>query len=119
MAPYPQQREFICFGTNDIKTPEKIGLVTPQDIHGMATPDMVIIYHAKFAEEARNYANHRSSISGIDVAIVDVDHIRNEFSGGGQDPTGIRDMARMFYYRNPEKFRYILLLGDGSYDYRG
>lgn len=119
VAPYPQQREFICFGTNDIKTPEKIGLVTPQDIHGMATPDMVIIYHAKFAEEARNYANHRSSISGIDVAIVDVDHIRNEFSGGGQDPTGIRDMARMFYYRNPEKFRYILLLGDGSYDYRG
>ncbi len=119
VASYPVQREFICFGANDIKTPEKVGIVPPQDIHGMATPDMIIVYHSKFAEEARDYAHHRSSASGIDVAIVDVDQVRNEFSGGGQDPTGIRDMARMFYDRNPEKFKYILLLGDGSYDYRG
>ncbi|MCO6460426.1 MAG: type IX secretion system sortase PorU [Saprospiraceae bacterium] len=117
-APYPESRDFICFSYNDLKTPTKVGLVPSQDIHGMPTPAMVIVYHSKFADEAKQYAAYRSKTSGISVIALDVEQIKNEFSGGAQDPTGIRDMARMFYSRDPQTFKYILMFGDGSYDYR-
>ena len=117
-APYPQQREFICFSASDIKVPQKIGLVEAQNIHGLSTPDMVIVYHQKFADEAKQYAAYRGKTSGINVLAIDIEQIKNEFSGGAQDPTGIRDMARMFYSRDPNVFKYILLFGDGSYDYK-
>lgn len=118
-APYTASREFICFRPSELKYPERVGLVAPQNIHGLTTPAMVIVYHSKFAEEARQYAAYRSSKSGMLVHAIDVEQIKNEFSGGAQDPTGIRDMARMFYTRDPHTFRYILMFGDGSYDYKG
>ncbi len=116
--PHYNSSQFICFSPADIRTVEKTGLVESQNIHGLETPDMVIVYHSKFVEEARQYATYRTKQSGILVHAVDVEQIKNEFSGGSQDPTGIRDMARMFYSRNPDKFKYILMFGDGSYDYR-
>ena len=117
-AAYSNARQFICFNNTDIKNPGKVGLVNPQDIHGLITPDMIIVYHAKFADEAKQYAAYRSKQSSIIVHAIDVEQIKNEFSGGAQDPTGIRDMARMFYTRDPQKFKFLLMFGDGSYDYR-
>ena len=55
-APYPQQREFICFSASDIKVPQKIGLVEAQNIHGLPTPDMVIVISSKFADDTKQYA---------------------------------------------------------------
>lgn len=119
IAPFTTSNQFVCFSNADLKTPDEVGLVPSQDIHGMITPDMVIVYHSKFAEEARQYATYRSTTSNMIVHAIDVEQIKNEFSGGGQDPTGIRDMARMFYFRDQTKFKYILMFGDGSYDYKG
>lgn len=118
ISPYYNSNQFICFAQSDIKSVEKVGLVPNQNIHGLETPDMVIVYHSKFVEEAKQYASYRSKQSGIMVHALDVEQIKNEFSGGAQDPTGIRDLARMFYSRNPDKFKYILMFGDGSYDYK-
>jgi hypothetical protein len=51
------------------------------------------------------------------VETIDVKLIYNEFAGGKQDPTAIRDFVRMISRRDVE-FKYLLLLGDGSYDHR-
>lgn len=117
-APFNTSKQFVCFGNEDLKSPESGLLVPIQNIHGLSTPDMVIVYHNKFAEEAKQYASYRSARSKMIVHAIDVEQIKNEFSGGGQDPTGIRDMARMFYNRDSERFKYILMFGDGSYDYK-
>ena len=79
---------------------------------------MVIIYHPDFASAADRLADHRSEYSNLDVATVNIQKLYNEFSSGRQDPTAIRDFVKMLYDRNSEKFRFLLLLGDGSFDFR-
>jgi hypothetical protein len=49
---------------------------------------------------------------------VNPQQIYNEFSCGAQDVTAIRDFLRMLYYKSSSgnQPRYVLLMGDGSYD---
>lgn len=118
IAPFSQSKEFYCFSPQQVQSITPIGKIDPQNIHGLETPDMVVVYHKDFENEALEFSNYRASKSNMVVHAIDIEKIKNEFSGGAQDPTGIRDMARMFYHRNPDKFRYLLLYGDGSYDYK-
>ena len=46
-----------------------------------------------------------------------IDEVFNEFSSGKTDPSAIRDFARFLYKKYPE-FKYLVLFGDGSFDYR-
>jgi hypothetical protein len=78
--------------------------------------DMLIVYHPEFEAQAQRLAEHRRSVSGLDVAVANVNEVFNEFSSGKKDPTAMRDLARMLLERNPEKFEYLLLFGDGSFD---
>ncbi len=89
-----------------------------QNLHSIQSADLVIVYHSEFEEAANRLADHRRSHDGYSVEVVDVAKIYNEFSSGRVDPTGIRDFARMLHLRD-SGFRYMLLLGDGTYDYRG
>lgn len=111
--------EFIAFNDNaGFLTPEAIGLIPNQNIHGITTADLVILYHSKFVEAAKRLAEHRTNFSGLEVAMVDVEQLYNEFSSGRKDPVAIRDFAKMLYERAPEKFKFLLLFGDGSFDAR-
>ena len=62
--------------------------------------------------------DHRKAVSGYSAEAISVKKIFNEFSSGAQDPAAIRDFARMLYERNPLKFKYLCLFGDGSFDYK-
>lgn len=111
--------EFIAFNNKSgFLTPEAIGAIPNQNIHGITSVDLVILYHSKFLEAAQRLADHRINFSGLDVAMVDVEQLYNEFSSGRKDPVAIRDFAKMLYERAPEKFKYLLLFGDGSFDAR-
>lgn len=88
-----------------------------QNLHSATSENMLLVYHPNFEKSALDLAAHREKVSGIKVITADVTKVYNEFSGGKTDPVAIRDMARMMYSRNPE-FKYILLFGDGSYDYK-
>ncbi len=110
--------EFIAFDAEDgFLVPEPVGRIGNQNYHGIDDVDMVILYHPDFGAEARQLAAHRSGFSGMSVALVRIDSLYNEFSSGKQDPTAIRDFARMLYQRN-DRFRYLLLFGDASFDYK-
>ena len=115
-------KQFIAFNTNGNflsaeKTGETTSLIENQNIHGIDNVDFVIIYHKDFQEQAERLANHRASHSEINVEIVDIEQLQNEFSSGRVDATGIRDFAKMLYDRN-ERFKSLLLFGDGSFDPR-
>ncbi|MFK7935929.1 MAG: type IX secretion system sortase PorU, partial [Saprospiraceae bacterium] len=109
-------REFIAFNGNFL-APEAVGNIPNQNIHGIDNIDFVIIYHADFVDAANQLAEHRRSHSGMDIALVEVSEVYNEFSSGKQDPAAIRDFAKMLVERN-DKFKYLLLFGDGSFDYK-
>lgn len=118
LATQGQLREFIAFDNEEgFPTPEAIGRIGNQNYHGLDNVDMVILYHPDFSAEAAQLAEHRRSYSSLAVALVRIDSLYNEFSSGKQDPTAIRDFAKMLFERN-SRFRYLLLFGDATFDYR-
>ncbi len=111
-------REFIAFyPSGELLTAEARGKAPNQNIHAIDDIDLLIIYHRDFEQEALRLARHRAEHDGMTVEIVEIGQVFNEFASGKSDPTAIRDFARMLYQRN-ERFRHLLLFGDGTFDAR-
>ncbi len=111
-------RNFIAFNSsNALLSAEAGGKIENQNLHGLDNIDMLIVYPASLEEEAERLRNHRANHSNLVVEKARIDHIYNEFSSGTQDVCAIRDMAEMLHFRSPQ-FKYLLLLGDGSFDHR-
>jgi hypothetical protein len=116
--PSSELRTFALFDPAAISSkPGTAFSINKQNLHGIFDADMLIVYHENFKAQAEELAQHRRDFNGFRVYTADVEQIFNEFSSGRKDPTAIRDFAKMLYDRNPE-FSYLLLFGDGSYDYR-
>jgi len=92
--------------------------VENQDLHSISNADMLIVYHKDFERAAQKLAEYRSEHNNFNVYAIELQKIFNEFSGGKYDPTAIRDFVRMLKSKN-NKFMYLLLFGDGSFDARG
>lgn len=112
-------REFVASNNTVFYTPEKIGTIAYQNLHGLDQADYLIITHKDFISQAERLANlHRSN--GLSVHVATTEQIFNEFSSGMQDPTAIRYFAKMFYDRGATAIetrpKYMLLFGDGTYD---
>ncbi|MEN0049651.1 MAG: type IX secretion system sortase PorU, partial [Bacteroidota bacterium] len=110
-------KSFIAFAANETIEPNYIQPIDKQNLHNLQRADLIIVYPTEFELEAERLAEHRRSYSGLEVETVLIDRIFNEFSSGRQDPTAIRDFARMLHLRDAG-FKYLLLFGDGSFDYR-
>lgn len=111
-------RDFVAFYDNyAFPKPQKtVGKIDNQNVHGIDNVHMAIVYHPEFEDAVQQLAEHRRTYSGFDVVTVPIDRIYNEFSSGAKDPTAVRDFAKMLLERNPDKFNYLLLFGDGSFD---
>ncbi len=109
--------EFIAFHPNtDVLTPEYFGEVENQNLHNISRADLVILYYDDFESAATKLADHRRSHNQYQVSSIPVSKVFEEFGGGSKDPSAIRDFARMLYTRDPQ-FKYLLLIGDATYDY--
>lgn len=95
------------------------GEVANTNIHGSETPEMVIITTASLAPEARRLAALHEQYQGMKVGVFVQDDIFNEFSSGVFTPMAYRRMVKMFYDREPDVLKYVLLYGSGSWDNRG
>ncbi len=109
-------RRFIAF--NSYLQAEAIGLIENQNLHGINDAEVIILYHKDFEEAALRLEEHRETVKPLDVISIDVSEVYNEFSSGRIDPTALRNFAKMVYDRS-DRFRYLVLFGDGSYDYLG
>ncbi len=114
-------RQYITFNnkSNSFLTPVYFGRVGNQNLHAMPQADMLIVTNPLFIEQAEQLASFHEKHDNLKVNVATTQQVYNEFSSGAQDPTGIRDFARMFYdratkYANSPK--YLLLFGGGSYD---
>lgn len=97
---------------------EFVGEVDNQDIHSMATPDMVIIAPAAYMSYAGELAAVHREHSGLDVAVLCQDELFNEFSSGTPSAMAYRLALKMLYDRDPQKLKYLLLFGTGTWDNR-
>lgn len=102
----------------DLPKPVKVGRITNQNLAGLADCEAIVLYHPLFENAAKKLAQHRTSFSGIQTVPILVDLVYNEFGSGQPDPTSIRNFVKHLLSQHPG-FRYLILLGDGSYDYLG
>lgn len=103
------------YANGTFPTPEIIGDVEPQNLHGMSTPDMVIITTSLCRKQAERLASLHSKHQGLSVAVVDQQEVFNEFSSGTPNAMAYRRFTKMLWDRN-KRLRYLLLFGEGSYD---
>jgi hypothetical protein len=110
-------KKFVVFD-NSVEAPTFVGNVSNQNLHGLSAANFLIITHPSFLTEALRLKSHRESVNGLSVHVVTTDEIFNEFSGGRQDVTAIRDFVLFNSNRTPGVLRSLLLFGKGSYDYK-
>lgn len=108
-------KEFIAFSS--APSPELIGAVPNQNIRNITAPDLLIVTHPDFKTEAMRLADHRNSVNGLSATVVTTTEVYNEFSGGRQDVTAIRDFAKSLTEKSPGTLKALLLFGKGSYNY--
>ncbi|MCB9501665.1 MAG: type IX secretion system sortase PorU [Deferribacteres bacterium] len=80
--------------------------------------DMIIVSPALFLSEANRLAAHKSSARGFETKVVDIATIMEEFGWGLNDPTALRDFVAYAFQNWATSPRFVLLFGDGTYDYR-
>lgn len=112
-------REFVASNGINFYQPTAIGQIQNQNLHGLSQTDYIIVSPASFLIQADRLADlHRAK--GLDVHVVQIDQVYNEFSGGAPDPTAIRKLAKMFHDRSIQNgskmIKYLCLFGDGTYD---
>ncbi len=81
--------------------------------------DYLIITHHSFAADLLPLADYYAAIPGLRVKIVDVQDVYDEFSGGILYPGAIRAFLTYAFenWAEPPP-TYVLLVGDGHYDFR-
>lgn len=107
--------------SKEIPTPTFAGKVANQNLHSLASADMVIIVQPLFKRYAEELAQLHKDDSNLTTLIVSPEDIYNEFSSGKPDATAYRRFMKMFYDRattDNQKPKYLLLFGDGSFDNR-
>lgn len=113
-------RQFVAWDNTSFLTAAFTEKVINQDLHSIAAADLLIVTHKDYLSEANRLAEHHRTFDGLRVSVATNEQIYNEFSSGSPDIAAIRDFAGMLYNR-PEagnKLRYLLLFGDGSFDFK-
>jgi hypothetical protein len=110
-------KKFIVFNDN-VPAPSFAEEVSNQNLHGLSTPNLIIVTHPDFLDEALRLAAHREGFSKLSVEVVTTEEVYNEFSSGRQDVSAIRDFVKFIYDKNPSALKALLLFGKGSYDYK-
>jgi len=92
---------------------------TPLDLHSEDNgADYIIITHSDFYTDVQPLANRRAG-QGPRTMVVDVQDVYDEFSYGAFDPKAIRDfLAYSFSSWVQPPPSYVLLVGDGHYDFK-
>ena len=114
--PTMELKEFSAFSLANAYIPEFVGKVVNQNLKGMSSPEVLIVTHPDFKEQAQRLADFRSQHDGFDVLVVTTDEVFNEFSSGSQDPSAIRNLAK--YYYDKGTLKHLLLFGKCSYDFK-
>ena len=107
------KNDFIAFNLSDAFEIENLKKIENQNLHGLQTPEYLIITPEIF----QPYAEKLTQIhSDLKTEVVAAEKIYNEFSSGKTDASALRDFIRFLYQKQNGVLKYVLLFGDGSVD---
>ncbi len=116
-------KDFVAVDQNDIYTPIEVGnaKILNQNLKGTifanGNVDYLIITNNNLLSAANRLANLHKTQSNLNVKVVPLDAIYNEFSSGQQDVVAIRNFIRYVYFAGNQTLKYVNLFGDASTDY--
>ena len=102
----------------DAAQPISVERRSPPDLIGLSGAEYVVIAPTALASEAADLATYRAG-QGLSSIAVSLDDIYDEFAFGYPRPAAIRDFLRAAYENWSKPPRYVVLAGEGTYDYRG
>lgn len=112
-------RRYIALESSRFLSPTSVVKDTPSTLKSIANgADYLVISHRDFLSSIQPLAAYRAS-QGLRVAVVDVQDIYDEFNWGIFDPQAIQSFLAYAYanWARPAPV-YVLLVGDGHYDFK-
>jgi hypothetical protein len=109
-------RRYAVASPSGLAAASRIESNAPSDWMASNGADWVAIAPAAFLPGLQPLAAHREA-EGMRTALVDVSDVYDEAAGGERTPLAIRDFLRALSTL-PTPPRYVLLVGDTTYDYR-
>ena len=110
---------YLAVGETGYLQPANVVQVANTNLHGQTQPyDFIIISPQEFLADAQRLQSFRQQADTLRTVVVDVANIFNEFAGGIPDPTAIRDFLKYTQTNWAVAPQYVLLFGNGSYDYK-
>ena len=83
--------------------------------------DYLIVTPSFLLQAATKLADHRYQVDGINIKVITLNQIYEEFSSGKQDIVAIRNFVKYIYDNassEDNRIKYLCLFGDTSYDYK-
>ncbi|MBA5791183.1 type IX secretion system sortase PorU [Flavobacterium sp. xlx-214] len=122
--PLGELRQFVAVDQNDIYLPTAVAnaRIANQDLKGTlfanGNVDYIIITNNQFLAAANRLANLHRAKSNLNVKVVPLEAIYNEFSSGQQDIVAVRNFIRYAYHAGNQTLKYVNMFGDASTDYK-
>ncbi|MGE3468140.1 MAG: C25 family cysteine peptidase [Pyrinomonadaceae bacterium] len=121
-ATIPSSRNFVAYGVEDsglLQSPSVTQNLPSAYSSALTTTELLIISDstAPFLAAAETWANYRRG-QGTTATVVDVADIFDEFSYGSASSASIKEFLSHLYGLDSSAVRYVLILGDGTYDPR-
>jgi len=111
-------RKYLLVGPTGLRRPRAMEPAGRDDLRARGLgADYVIITHPDFVAGLQPLIAWRES-QGLRVATVTINQTFDAFSGGLADPAAIRDLLRHARTSWQPPPRFVLLVGEASYDYR-
>ncbi len=113
------EHHYLALTEAQYQTPLDIVEYTPAGLKNTSNgADYIIITHPDFYTDVLPLRDHRAG-QDLRTVVVDVGDIYDEFNHGMFDPHAIRDFLEYAYYNwTPPKPSYVLLVGDGNWDFK-
>lgn len=121
--PLGELRDYVAVDQNDFYAPADASnpKVVNQNLKGTilsnGNVDYIIITTNELVSAANRLANLHKAQSNLNVKVVPLDAIYNEFSSGQQDIVAIRNFIRYVYFAGNQTLKYVNLMGDASTNY--
>lgn len=114
---YPENPSKFYFSST-YKTPKISKIKIANLRENFANADYVIITHQDLLSSAEAYKEYRASNSDLKIAIILLEDIFLEFANAMPDPTALRDFFAFAMKNWETKPKFVMLWGDGHYDYK-
>ena len=127
-----ESREYVAINPSNYYQPTKINqsYVPNQNLKGtifndesgnFKDIDYLIVTPSSLLQAATKLADHRYQVDGINIKVITLNQIYEEFSSGKQDIVAIRNFVKYIYDNassDDNRIKYLCLFGDTSYDYK-